>query len=245
MSRNSVEPEEVCRTRFHGSVLSFLGAAASLLLPAIALAQPSSYTITTIAGTGGTAYQTTAGSAGDGGSALKAYLNGPISVAVDSAHNLYISDSNNNKIRKVTGNIISTWAGKLSSGYTGDAGPAINALFYCPFGMFLDNSGNMYVGDTLNQVIRVISGGVVNTVAGNNTNGFSGDTGSAVTAQLSEPFGAVVDSAGNIYISDTYNNRVRKVTPKGIITTFAGNGLTGDVNIGDGGPATLAALSNT
>ena len=243
MSRNTVEPDEVCRIRFYRNVLSFLSGVASLLLPAIALAQPSSYTITTIAGTGGTAYQTTAGSAGDGGSALKAYLNGPISVVVDPAHNIYFSDSNNNKIRKITGNIISTWAGKLSSGYTGDLGPALNALFYCPFGLFLDNSGNMYVGDTLNQVIRVISSNVVNTVAGNNTNGFSGDTGSAVNAQLSEPFGAAMDSAGNLYISDTYNNRVRKVAPNGIITTFAGNGLTGDVNIGDGGPAIQGALT--
>jgi uncharacterized protein (TIGR03437 family) len=212
-------------------------------LPAIALAQPSSYTISTIAGTGGTAYTTTPGSSGDGGAALNAYLNGPISIVVDSSHIIYFTDSNNNKIRKISGNIISTFAGKLISGYQGDLGPAINALFDSPFGLYLDSSGNMWLGDTLNQVVREISGGIVNTVAGNNTNGFSGDGGSAINAQLSEPFGAAIDSAGNIYVSDTYNNRVRKVAPNGTMTTYAGNGLTGDINVGDGGLAVNGALT--
>ena len=243
MFRKSVESNEVCRIRFHRNVFGFLGGVVSLLLPTVVLAQPSTYTISTIAGTGGTAYQTIPGSSGDGGAALLAYLNGPISVVVDSAHNIYFSDSNNNKIRVITGNIISTFAGKLGYGYSGDLGPAINALFYSPCGLFLDSSGNMWVGDTLNQVIRVISGGIVNTVAGNNTNGFSGDFGPAINAQLREPFGATVDSAGNLYVSDTYNNRVRKVAPNGTITTYAGNGLTGNIDIGDGGPALNAALT--
>jgi uncharacterized protein (TIGR03437 family) len=215
-----------------------------LLLPAVLLAQPGSYTISTIAGTGGTAYSTTAGSSGDGASATNAFLNAPISVAVDSSHNIYIADSNNNKIRKIAGGIITTLAGKTNAGFSGDGGPAVNALFNSPYALYFDNSGNLFIADLLNQVVREIlaAGGTIQTVAGNNTNGYYGDNGVATNAELSNPFGVAVDSAGRIYISDSNNNRVRVVNPAtGIITTYAGNGY--NLYGGDNGPAVNASVN--
>lgn len=244
MSRHSVEPDRTCRIGFQRSIFRLAGRAVWLLLPAVLLAQPGSYTISTIAGTGGTAYSTTAGSSGDGASATNAFLNGPISVAVDSSHNVYISDSNNNKIRMISGGIITTRAGKANAGFSGDGGSATNALFNSPYGLWFDNRGNLFITDLLNQVVREIysADGTIQTVAGNNSAGYFGDNGVATDAQLNNPFGVAVNAAGDIFISDSNNNRVRVVNhATGNIATYAGTGY--NIYGGDSGPAVNASIS--
>ena len=133
---------------------------------------------------------------------------------------------------------ISTFAGSGTLGYTGDSGPAASAQLDYPWAVAVDSAGNLYIADTYNQRIRKVSNGVITTVAGIATWGFSGDNGPATSAQLDYPSGVAVDSAGNFYIADTYNYRVRKVS-NGVITTVAGGGSA----LGDGGPATSALLS--
>ncbi|HTB12228.1 MAG TPA: hypothetical protein VK752_11680 [Bryobacteraceae bacterium] len=197
----------------------------------------SSGTITTIAGNG------TAGFTGDNGPATSAELNGPIGIAVDSSGNLYIADSGNNRVRKVTNGTITTIAGNGTAGFTGDnsGNGATNAELNDPVGVAVDSSGNVYVADYANNRIRKISNGVITTVAGNGTTGFTGDNGQASTAGVYEPRGVAVDSAGNVYIADSHNYRVRKVTVStGVISTVAGNGTPG--YSGDNGPATTAQL---
>jgi sugar lactone lactonase YvrE len=183
--------------------------------------------ITTVAGNG------TAGFSGDGGPAINAELSAPMGVALDSAGNLYIADSGNQRIRKVSNGVITTVAGNGTlvsnngpgtGGYSGDGGPAISAELNNPTGIALDSAANLYIADTLNQRIREVSSGVINTVAGNGTAGFSGDGGPATSAQLKGPVGVAVDSAGNIYIADSGNERIRKVS-NGVITTVAGDGM--------------------
>ena len=173
-------------------------------------------TITTIAGKGDQGFS------GDGGPATAASLNFPSGVAVDSAGNLYIADQNNSRIRKVSGGSITTFAGNGNQGFSGDGGPATGASFI-PFGVALDSAGTLYIADPLNNRIRKVSGGTISTVAGNATLGFSGDGGPATNASLNYPEAVAVDSAGNLYIADTLNNRIRKVSG-GTITTVAGNG---------------------
>lgn len=173
-------------------------------------------------------------------------LTQPFGVAVDSAGNLYIADTGNSVIRKVnTVGVISTVAGVVvTPGYTGDNGPATSAQLNQPFGVAVDSSGNLYVADTSNNVIRKVStSGTITTVAGNNAAGagYSGDGGAATSAQLYLPSGVTVDSSGNIYIGDTFNNVVRKVSTSGTITTVAGNGTAGYT--GDGGLPTSAELN--
>jgi uncharacterized protein (TIGR03437 family) len=191
--------------------------------------------ITTVVGNG------TQGFSGDNGSATSAQLNAPTGVAVDSAGNLYIADRQNNRIRKVSSGVITTVAGNGTPGFSGDNGPATSAQLYYPSAITVDSAGNLYIDDALNQRIRKVSNGVVTTVAGNGTPGFSGDNGPATSAQLNNPSGVAVDSAGNLYIADQSNNRIRKVS-NGVITTVAGNGTLGYG--GDGGPATSAQLTN-
>jgi uncharacterized protein (TIGR03437 family) len=189
--------------------------------------------IATVAGNG------TQGFSGDNGPATSAQLNYPAGVAVDSAGNLYIADEVNNRIRKVTNGVITTVAGNGTSGFSGDDGPATSAELYFPSGVAVDSAGNLYIVDSHNFRIRKVSNGVITTVAGDGMPGFSGDNGPATSAQLSDPSGVAVDSAGNLYIVDSHNYRIRKVS-NGVITTIAGNGMIG--NSGDGGPATSATF---
>ena len=190
--------------------------------------------ITTVAGNG------TLGYYGDGDPATSAALNGPSHVALDAAGNLYIADSGNNVIRKVSNGVITTIAGNGIAGCCGDGGPPANAFFNRPSGLAFDTAGNLYIADTLNYRIREISHGTITTVAGTGTNGFTGDGGPATAAELFAPYGVAVDVAGNLYIADASNQRIRKVT-NGTITTFAGNEQYRFS--GDGGPAISATFS--
>lgn len=181
---------------------------------------------------------------GDGGAAVNAALNSPFDAAYDPSGNLYIVDGLNQRVRMVTpGGIISTVAGNGVAGFQGDGGPAVNAEFNEPFRIAIDSGGSLYVFDLHNSRIRRITpSGVISTFAGNGQTGYGGDNGPAAQAQLNEVAGMAFDSAGNLYLADFGNNRVRKITPGGIITTVAGNGNPG--YSGDGGSATLAMLSN-
>ena len=191
--------------------------------------------ITTVAGNG------FAGYSGDGGTATSAGLFFPRGVAVDSIGNIYIADMENQRIRKVgIDGVITTVAG---GGIGGDGGPATSASLRSPFGVAVDSIGNIYIADFFNSRIRKVGiDGVITTIAGNGSFGYSGDGGQAASASLAWPFGVAVDSIGNIYIGDTFNNRIRKVGTDGVITTIAGNGL--GVYSGDGGQAASASLNN-
>jgi uncharacterized protein (TIGR03437 family) len=188
--------------------------------------------ITTVAGNG------TPGFSGDDGLATSAQLNNPDGIAVDSAGNFYIADTSNNRIRKVSNRVIATVAGDGTLGFSGDNGPATSAQLAYPWGVAVDLAGNLYIADYGNNRIRKVSNGVIATVAGNGTRGFSGDNGPATSAQFYDPAGLAVDSLGNLYIADYGNNRIRKVSG-GMITTVAGGGAS----LGDNGPATSAQLS--
>ena len=179
------------------------------------------------------------GFAGDNGSAVNANLNMPTAVAVDRSGNVYIADSGNGRIRKVTGGVISTIAGTGSYGFSGDGGPAVAASLSTVSGIAVATDGTVYFADSGNQRVRKIAGGVITTVAGNGTNGFSGDNGLAISAQLNWPSGVALDASGNLFIADQSNYRVREVSG-GIISTFAGNGNFG--SSGDNGPAVNASL---
>lgn len=199
----------------------------------------TSGTITTVAGNG------TAGYSGNGQAATSAELYRPFSVAVDVAGNIYIGDTFNNVVRKVsTSGIITTVAGTGTGGYSGDGGAATSAQLADPFGVAVDAAGNLYIADSLNNVIRkVSSSGNISTVAGNQSKGagYSGDGSAATSAQLNQPYGLAVDQAGNIFIADTFNNVVRRVSTSGVITTVAGTGTAGYA--GDGGAPTSAKLN--
>ncbi|MCH8905119.1 MAG: hypothetical protein IIA45_14530 [Bacteroidetes bacterium] len=196
--------------------------------------------ISTVAGNG------SLGFSGDGGAATSAELNLPTAVCSDTTGNIYISDKGNQRIRKVDGvsGIISTIAGTGTASFTGDGGPSTSATISQPHGMQTDIAGNLYFADRTNHRIRRIDfvTGIITTVAGNGTIGFSGDGGAATSAGLNYPIGLCLDDSGNIYIADQINHRIRKVTKStGIITTIAGNGNPGFS--GDGGAATSAELN--
>jgi hypothetical protein len=178
---------------------------------------------------------------GDNGPATSAALYQPGGVAVDASGNVYIADTFDNAIRKVSNGVITTFAGNGTFGYSGDNGPATSAALNEPYGVAVDASGNVYIADTNNTVIRKVSGGVITTFAGNGRYGYSGDSGPAASAQLCAPMGVAVDTAGNVYIADNNCSVIRKVSD-GIITTFAGNGTRGYSL--DSGPATSTALNS-
>jgi sugar lactone lactonase YvrE len=188
----------------------------------------------------------TSGFSGDGGLAVNAQINYPQGIAIDNAGNIIFSDGGNRIIRKVDANgIISTIAGIPGSyGYSGDGGMATNAQMGLPAGLSVDAAGNIYVADIGKHVIRKIAtDGIITTVAGIGTNGFSGDGGLATAAKLNAPTDVWVDANNNLFISDRDNHAVRKVTAAGIISTIAGIG--GSLNYGftgDGGAATTAKL---
>ena len=199
-------------------------------------------TITTVAGCGQVTTPCALVGLGDGGPATAPFM-GPFDVAVDSAGTLYIADDGHQSIRKVdSSGIITTVAGNGKAGFSGDGGPATGAALNGPGGIAFDSAGNLYIADLSNNRIRKVdTAGIITTVAGNGVNGFSGDGGPATSAALANPHAVAVDSAGNLYIADTNNFRVRKVNSAGIITTFAGTGTVGFS--GDGGPATSALIT--
>jgi hypothetical protein len=181
-------------------------------------------TITTIAGVGILGNGPTDLSAlGDGGPAIAAQVQ-PYGIVVDGEGNLYIADGPNNRIRKITRDgIIHTFAGNGARGFVGDGGPATSAQLNIPRGVTFDAAGTLYIADTANNRIRkVTQDGVIQTVAGNGVRGFGGDGNQAVAAQLNFPWSVAIDTAGNLYIADSQNNRIRKVTSDGTIRTVAG-----------------------
>ncbi len=192
--------------------------------------------ISTIAG------NNTSGYDGDGGQATNAKLNLPTNITFDTIWNLFIADHANNVIRKVdlTGTI-STFAGTGTRGYFGDGLPATVAQFWFPFDISFDHSGNFYIADAGNLVIRKINtSGIISTFAGNAIAGFTGDGIPATSSALWSPTSLAIDGSNNIYIADFDNYRIRKVNVSGIITTVAGTGVSG--LIGDMIPATSAEL---
>jgi sugar lactone lactonase YvrE len=193
--------------------------------------------ITTVAGKG------TPGFSGDGGPALSAQLTLPSALALDVAGNLFIADNGNHRIRKISvSGVISTVAGTGVSGFGGDGGPATSALIRAPNGVAIDTAGNLFIADTGdNRIRKVNASGMITTVAGNGTRGLGGEGSSATSAQLNAPVGIAIDATGNLFVADSGNHRIRKITPAGIITTIAGNGSLGFS--GDGGSTISAQLS--
>jgi uncharacterized protein (TIGR03437 family) len=203
-------------------------------------------TVSTFAGNGLFSYS------GDGGASTSAQLNTPMGVAAGGAVNpptgsrayfLYISDTANNVVRRASfGGSIANFAGTGTAGSNGDGSAAASAQLNGPQGLAVDSAGILYIADTQNHRVRkVAANGTISTVAGSGTAGFGGDGGSATSAQLNLPFGVAVDAAGNLYIAEFGNNRVRKVSANGNIGTLAGTGVSGFS--GDGGQATAAQLS--
>jgi uncharacterized protein (TIGR03437 family) len=194
--------------------------------------------ISTVAGNG------FLGNSGDGGLATKASLGNLTGLALDAAGNLYIADAHNMCVRKVTpGGIISTVAGINGvQGFSGDGGPATSARLNVPASVMF-SGGNLYIADSSNQRIRRVSAdGTITTIAGNSlVEGFAGDGGLATSASLAFPLGMAMDSLGNLYFADGDNNRVRRISPGGVITTVAGNGPGRFA--GDQGPAVGASLN--
>jgi sugar lactone lactonase YvrE len=190
--------------------------------------------IATIAGTG------VAGFSGDGGAATSAMLAGPSAIAIDSKGNIYIADSDNHRIREIIGTTISTVAGDGEQLYSGDGGLATAAGLDSPDGVAVDATFNIYIGDTHNQRVRLvtIATGIITTLAGTGVKGFTAD-GPAAAAALARPSGVSVDTNGNVYVADSDNNRIRTIAG-GNVTTLAGSGTEGFS--GDSGPATSASL---
>jgi len=203
--------------------------------------------ITTVTGNGDGGYL------GDGGTSTNASLNGPTGVALDANGNIFIADQGNNVIREVEFygtygdyGIITTVAGNGNGGYSGDGGAATNASLGSPSSLAVDANGNLFIVDQGNNRIREVdTNGIITTVAGSGNRIFSGDGGAATNADLNNPCGVAVDTNGNLFILDQFNNRVRKVDTNGIITTVAGGagGYYGGYS-GDGGAATNAQLNN-
>jgi trimeric autotransporter adhesin len=176
--------------------------------------------------------------------ARKSPLNGPSSLALDSAGNLYIADSENHVIRRVDKNgIITTIAGTANKKASTADGAARSVRLGHPCGLAFDKAGNLYFAENSGERIRKLTPqGRIVTLAGTGKTGFRGDGGSALKARFDSPSGVAVDHAGNIYIADFRNNRVRRISTRGIITTIAGTGK--GATSGDGGAALKAAIDH-
>jgi len=195
--------------------------------------------VSTIAGDGSQGYS------GDGGPATSAVTNLPTDVVIDNSGNIYFAEITNCVVRKIaTDGTISTIAGVVGNcNFDGDGGAANVAKLNFPTGLAVDTNGNLYIADRNNHRIRKVdTGGIITTVAGNGTDGDSGDGGQATAANLDNPKAVTVDATGNIYISDWYNNKIKKVNTSGIISTYAGTGNSGFS--GDNGQATAAELKS-
>ncbi len=191
--------------------------------------------ISTIAGTG------VAGFSGDGGLAISAQIQQIIGISIDVSGNVYFADANNQRIRKInTAGIISTVAGTGVPGFSGDGGAATSAQITLPYGIVTDALGNLFISENF-RIRKVNTVGIISTVAGTGVPGYSGDGGAAINAQFYDPKGIAIDSAGNIFIADEVNVRIRKINNVGIISTFAGTGVAGFS--GDGASANLAQLN--
>lgn len=200
--------------------------------------------ISTYAGNGTGAGTGFGGFAGDNGPATSAQLDGPTDIAIDSNGNLYICDTANSRVRKVTPDgIITTFAGNGNVVYSGDGVQAATTAVPSPGGIAVDSQGNVYISSAL-RVRKVTPAGIISTIAGTGARGFSGDGGPATAATFRGPIGLAVDQFGNVYVSDNSNGRVRKVDASGIITTYAGIDGNASTPLGDGGPATSAYLGN-
>lgn len=193
-------------------------------------------TISTVVGNGNIGYS------GDGGLATDAALNYPEAVAFDSHGNYYVADEGANVVRFVnTSGVISTAVGTGAAAYSGDGGPANRATLNGPVGVQVNAAGDLYISDQLNNVIREVINGTISTVAGNGVFGFGGDGGPALDAEFAYPASIGIDAAGNLYIPDVNNSRIRVLLTNGTITTVAGNGS--ESYGGDGGPAVDAAIN--
>ena len=232
---------------FNRTAFVFAMGVASIFAPALCQTPTTAYTITTIAG------DNIGGFLGDGSAATGAQLSNPLGMALDSSGKLYIADSSNQRVREVVSGTISTLAGNGTAAFLGDAAAATSAELNLPSGVAVDSAGNLYIADTANCVIRKVAGTTITTYVGSDTNyvvncGGGGDHGLAINAQLANPTGLALDAAGNLYIADTGNSRIRIVNKAtGIITSLstAGINLTspkgvavdaaGDVYIADTG----------
>jgi uncharacterized protein (TIGR03437 family) len=185
------------------------------------------------------------GSSGDGGPATAASMNRPLGIAVDAAGNVYIADTGNSRIRKVTpAGVITTVAGDGRNDFGGDGGPATEAKLSWPYGVALDAAGNLYIADTFNARVRKVDArtGVITTIAGAGQLGSTGDGGAATAARFFNPSGVAVDAAGNVYIADIGDQRIRRVNAAdGKISAVVGDGLPG--YNGDNIPAAGAQLN--
>lgn len=193
-------------------------------------------TIQRLAGTGEIGLR---GNEGDYEPALDALFIQLDGIAVAPDGKIYVSDSLAHRVRVVRDGIVAPIAGNGAEELTGDGGPAIDAALHWPTALTFDRSGNLLIADTRNHVVRrVDADGVITTIAGNGTQGFSGDGGTATDAMLDQPNGLAVDVDGTLYIADRGNFRIRRVDPAGVIDTLAGAGVEG--HAGDGGPALAA-----
>lgn len=208
---------------------------------ALALAAPAGAATNFIFSLAGTSVP---GFAGDGSAAVDAQLSFPAGVAVAADGAIVVADQNNQRIRRIDpSGVITTIAGTGTYGFAGDGGPATSANFKAPSSVAIAQNGDIYVADqSNNRVRRFAPGGTITTVAGDGTAAYGGDGGPATAAQLNNPIGVALGPDGSLFIGDLGNNRVRRVSPAGTITTVAGTGVRSST--GDGGPATAATLDN-
>ncbi|OJW79522.1 MAG: hypothetical protein BGO69_12380 [Bacteroidetes bacterium 46-16] len=183
------------------------------------------------------------GNTGDGGPAVSARLSAPQAICFDKFGNAYISDQNNHRVRKISASgDITAFAGTGAPGYSGDGGAALSATFCWPTGIAVDTTGNVYITDVYCHVVRKVNtSGIISTIAGTGSIGYSGDGGPAVSAALNTPVAVDADIAGNVYIVDRGNARIRMIDMSGNINTIAGTGTHGFS--GDNAAATSAELN--